>query len=245
MAPLVGIAGSFIFDSVLCVAESVRKDFARWAVPWKRSRFLVVRFGIEVAKPVPRQERLVGNVARLVGRKGHPILIEAWRHVLSDDRAAGWTLELWGEGPDRPLLERLVASVPGVTLVGSVHDASQHIGRFEIIVLPSLREGLPLTVLEAMAAGCPVVASDLPGCREVLGDTAGILVAPGDAVALSAALLELIADPTRRAELARAGQRRVAEMFCPQEMVDRYHAAMTGSAYRGRWPRPLENSVGA
>jgi glycosyltransferase involved in cell wall biosynthesis len=86
-------------------------------------------------------------------------------------------------------------------------------GQFDVFALPSRYEGLPYAPLEAMRAGTPVVLSDVAGNREVAADEAGVLVPAGDASALAHALLELLGDPARRAELGARGKRRVAEHF--------------------------------
>src|SRR5579884_271125 len=229
MAPVAGAVGSLLFSRVLCVGQSVADEFSRWAIPGRRDRFAVVRFRLAPSAPVEKPGKLVGCVARLVGRKGHPVLIEAWSQVMQDPRATGWQLELWGEGPDRELLEQLSLGVPGIRLLGAVERAADEVGRFDILVLPSLREGLPIALLEAMAADCAVVASDLPGCREVIADGAGVLVPAGDATALAQALLELIADPAKRQQLARQG-RRAEQLFSREQMVDAYYRAICGHA---------------
>lgn len=83
----------------------------------------------------------------------------------------------------------------------------------DIITVPSIFKGFGLTALEAMAVKRPVVASTAGGLPEVLGSDAGILVTPGDPVALSDALEKLIVDPDLRAQLGKAGRQRVEEKF--------------------------------
>ncbi len=228
--PVIGTLGPYLFDCLLPVAEVVRAQFARWAPPWRRGRFQVVHAGVEEPPPVAEvRERVVGVVARLVGRKGHRVLLDAWARVQQDDEGAEWSLELWGEGPDRDLLQDQIARLGighSVRMLGSVPDAASRLGEFPMIALPSLREGLPLLLIEAMAAGVPVVASDLPGTRELIGERAGLLVPPQDVDALSEALLSLVRDPARRSELAQAGRRRVREHFSRSRMVRDYLDAL-------------------
>lgn len=228
--PVVGTLGPYLFDGLLPVADVVRAQFTRWAPRSRRDRFRVVHAGVEEPAPVlAARECVVGAVARLVGRKGHRVLLDAWQRVQQDDEGAKWSLELWGEGPERDALEEQIERLgigDTVSLLGSMPDAAQRLGEFPMIVLPSLREGLPLVLIEAMAAGVPVVASDLPGSRELVGDSAGLLVPPVDADALSEALLSLIRDPARRAELAEAGRLRVHKHFSRSRMARDYLNAL-------------------
>jgi glycosyltransferase involved in cell wall biosynthesis len=134
-------------------------------------------------------------------------------------------MELWGEGPDRPALEHereRLGLGDSVRFAGFVHPASERLGGIGLLALPSLREGLPLVLVEAMMAGTPVVASDLPSCRELLGGDAGVLVPPGDVAAWSRSLLDLISDEARRMALGRAGARRVSWAFAPERMEAGY-----------------------
>jgi L-malate glycosyltransferase len=225
VAPIVGFVGAFAFDRLLFVAQSVRDECARFAPPWRRERFQVVHAGVDLPPPTERRRKSVGVIARLVERKGHAVLLDAWQRVKQDPAAADWTLELWGEGPERERIEALAEGLDCV-VAGAVPRAAERVGEFAIVALPSLREGLPIVLIEAMAAGCAVVASDLPGCRELVGEGAGILVPPGNADALAAALLALTRDPERRAALGRAGRERVAAAFDRRRMLDDYDRAL-------------------
>lgn len=230
MAPVVGVVGAYLVDGVLLVAEAVRSEFSRFSPPHRRHRFAVVHAGVEMPEPAPIQERTVGVLARLVHRKGHDVLLRAWALVRVDERSTGWRLELWGDGPERLAIERQIERLglgDSVTIRGSVMNAAARVGEFPVVALPSLREGLPLSLMEAMAAGCAVIASDLPGTRELV-DTAGILVAEGDEDALAAGLLELFSDEERRAALGSAARARVVERFGRQRMIAAYGEALLG-----------------
>jgi glycosyltransferase involved in cell wall biosynthesis len=94
---------------------------------------------------------------------------------------------------------------------GTRHDVVDQLASFDIFVLPSFWEGHPIVLLEAMAAGLPVVASGIDGVREVLEDRrTGLLVPPADPMALAGAILELAADSGRAAQLGRAAAEAVA-----------------------------------
>ena len=114
-------------------------------------------------------------------------------------------LHVYGEGPDRPRIERAIATFgvgDRVTLHGSVARPQDALTSAGMLVLPSLAEGFGLVLIEAMAAGVPVVATDVPGVRDVVRDgETGLLVPAGDAVAVSGALRRVIGEPSLRDRL--------------------------------------------
>lgn len=146
--------------------------------------------------------------AGVVGtRKGVDLLLEAWHSVPSAD----WTLHLYGP-PDGDFA--LPEAVPGVVVHGEVEPATVQtaLATASIAVLPSREEAFPMFLLEAMAHRCAIVATDVGGVRELMGE-AGELVPNDDAAALGRALERLISDPRSRQELAAAAGQRAAERF--------------------------------
>ncbi len=151
-------------------------------------------------------------VGRLVANKGPGLFVEA----LGTLAAAGleFTADVVGDGPLRARLEAQVARL-GLTGVvsfcGEVADVADRLREADVMVRPSLTEGLPLTVLEAMASGACVLASDIPGNAELVepGES-GLLFRPGDAGDLARQLKALMADPALRRRLAAEGCRRSA-----------------------------------
>jgi glycosyltransferase involved in cell wall biosynthesis len=226
-ALVIGSIAPYVFDRLLPVANYVLEDIQRFAPPPARRAFKVVYAGIDIPKTPAsaHRDRVVGVVARLVRRKGHRVLLEAWRELVHDHVADGWTLEIWGDGPERSALVDLARTLGidnRVFFRGTVPDANRRLSRFPIVVLPALYEGLPIVLMEAMASGCCVVASDLPGCRELVTDGTGVLVPPGDALAIRDALRDLLEHPERREEIARKGQARVIGFFTRERMVADY-----------------------
>jgi len=107
---------------------------------------------------------------------------------------------------------------------------------FDVFVLPSLFEGLPVVLIEAMAAGCAVVATRIGGVEEVVVDSFnGILVQPGDSQSLASALRSLITDSEMRKRLGEQAQRHAAQEFSAKVMVER-----TEAVYRELVPRLFE-----
>lgn len=160
---------------------------------------------------------LILAIARLHAQKGLEHLIAAARHVPEAVFAVA------GEGPERVALERAVVG-EGVSdrfhLLGHRTDISELLAASDLFVLPSLFEGLPVSVLEAMAAGTPVVASDVPGTREaVIDQVTGTLVAPADAMALAAGIRRVLSDRALAGRLAANGRARVADHFSADAMA--------------------------
>ena len=224
-AVVLGVASPYLFDRVLFVADHVRRTVSRFTLPTRRGRFAVVYAGVELDGTEEAREQAVGVVARLAPTKGHGTLLHAWRGVVTDQRANGWRLEIWGDGAERATLAQLACALgieSTVVFRGTVTDAGRKLGRFAVVVLPSLYEALPLVLIEAMARRCCVVASDIPGCREVLGADSGVLVPPNDSSALARALLRMIVSPEDRDAYGERARARVEQRFRRDRMVSDY-----------------------
>jgi glycosyltransferase involved in cell wall biosynthesis len=171
-------------------------------------------------------EFLVGTVGRLVEQKGHRVLIEAAAQLRA--RGVGLHVAIVGEGPWRRRLEQEIRRqglADRVRLVGRMDRPDYWTRAFDLFVLPSLWEGLPYALLEAMAAGLPVVATRTGGIAEALAEgKAGWLVPAGDAAALAEAIHRLAADPTLRETLGREARQRAWAHYRAQEMVARHIA---------------------
>ena len=133
-----------------------------------------------------------------------------------------------GEGPERRRLEEL-SQARGVRLLlpGFLDDPYPTLAAFDVAVLPSRAEGLPMVVLESMALGVPTVATSVAGTPElVLDGESGLLVPPGDAPALAAALARLLGDGELRHRLGVAGARRVEAHFGLDAMLRGFEAQL-------------------
>jgi starch synthase len=151
-------------------------------------------------------------------RKGLDVLAVAWRRLVSQCPARDLRLSLVGTGPDAPELQALLHGVPQVDWYDEyVTDRSEialRLAAADVFVFPSRHEGFAVAPLEAMASGVPVVAAAAAGVVELLSHgAAGIVVAPGDADALAAAVGALVDDPARRALLGAAARSRVEDGY--------------------------------
>jgi glycosyltransferase involved in cell wall biosynthesis len=203
----------------------------RYGLPQDRLTVIVNGVDTDFLTPTPPEEDggppVVLSVARLVPDKDLATLIKAF-HLT---RARHPEAELWlvGDGPRRPALEQLAREgdgVPRVKFFPSSPDLRPFWRRAGLLALSSVYEGLPNVVLEAMAAGLPVVATRVGGIPEavVSGET-GWLVPPRDVPGLAGALEKLLADPEARRSLGRAGRRRAEELFSFPAMVGRHEEA--------------------
>jgi len=175
---------------------------------------------------LPEQLRgrpLVGVVARLEPEKGVDVLLRAAARIV--ERMPECAFMVVGDGPLRATLEAEAASLglgSHVHFLGFRPDARALLPLLEVLVVPSLSEGAPLVVLEAMAAGVPVVASAVGGIPDqIRHDQEGLLVPPGDDTALAAAVLSLLEDPALARRYGEAGRSKVEQECQFEEMVDR------------------------
>jgi protein-tyrosine-phosphatase len=173
---------------------------------------------------------LIGTAGRLSPVKGHAGLLRAARIVLEQLPTA--RVAVAGDGP---LAGELRASAVRLGIdrqclwLGARSDVYDLMSAMDVFVLPSLHEGIPMAVLEAMALGTPVVATNVGGIPEVIQHgTNGLLVPAGDDCALAEACLELAADPTRARALGAAARRTVEEAFSHErsgrDLVDAYRS---------------------
>jgi glycosyltransferase involved in cell wall biosynthesis len=226
---------------VLCVCEAER-DIALRLGAGARAR--VVHNGIEPRTPGPLAPRfadlaarpLIVAVSELFRRKGVPTLIAAVPAILAANPDA--VLVVAGEGPDRAEAERAREALDPelaerVHLAGHVADPSGLLAAADVFVNPALAEAFPYGILEAMAAGAPCVVTDAGGSAEAVVDgESGLVVAPGDAGALAAAVNRLLADRAAAERFGAAAAERVRERFTRERMIagiEAVYAELTGA----------------
>jgi glycosyltransferase involved in cell wall biosynthesis len=173
---------------------------------------------------LPKDAQLIICIGRLVEEKAHEILIQAMGLVCSDWPKA--FLLIAGGGLLHDDLKRQVSGSGlenNVRLLGNREDVQRLLGSADIFVLSSRREGLPMALLEAMAAGLPVVSTRVGGIDEVVRDgVEGWLVPAGDAKALSEALLQALRHPEQRERMGQAARRRIEQGYTLDRMNEQY-----------------------
>jgi glycosyltransferase involved in cell wall biosynthesis len=165
---------------------------------------------------------VIGYIGQLIHRKGIDILLRA----LADLNMPNVRLALVGEGEQQDFLATLAdrLDIAGqVRFFGFRKDRISLLKGFDIFVLPSMLEGIPRCLMEAMAAGVPVLANDIPGCQElVVNNVTGLAVKVDSSRSLAAGITELLTDESLRHRLSTAGRMFVSERFSSNRMANQY-----------------------
>jgi glycosyltransferase involved in cell wall biosynthesis len=236
----------------LCVSDAVRQVLEQHGVPAERLRVVHScidpkridevsggnRSAVREELGIPAGAGLIGVVGSLVPHKGHRHLLAAMPRILSERPEA--RLVIFGDGPleaelRRDCWERGLQTL--VTFAGFRADVARYLHAFDIFAHPSVEEGLGTSILDAMAARLPVVASRAGGIPEVVvhGET-GWLVPPASPTELAGALITLLEDPRRRTQFGEAGRARVEADFSIRALGDSVLAAYADTL--AAQPRP-------
>jgi glycosyltransferase involved in cell wall biosynthesis len=222
-------------DTTVTVSDALRDELIRNGL--RHDRVEVVYNGVAEGPELSASVRaaydrelningaVVAAVGRLAAQKAHDRFLDAAAIVLQSRPST--TFLIVGDGRLRNDLRKQTAALGighAVRLTGSRGDARQLIARADLLAFSSNWEGLSIAALEALAAGTPVVSTDVAGMRELLGSGAGKIVQGFEPRELAAAIVELLDDPARRRQMAAAGRRLVADRFSMDAMEDRYAA---------------------
>jgi glycosyltransferase involved in cell wall biosynthesis len=222
------------FDAIGAVSEVIAEKLVSFGV--QSERINVIANGIDAGafdsaestagdSTRPPGERVLGIVGRLDLQKGFEYLLTAVAALRSSFPEL--RLLIVGEGPDRGKIEELVSRqglADHVTMAGRQTDMPKIYGSFDIFVLPSLNEGLPMTLLEAMAAGKAIIATRVGAVPKVVTDgVTGLLVDPGNVTSLTHAISQLLCDPGRCRLLGRNARTHVESHYTTAVMVQKYH----------------------
>ena len=230
--------------TVTTMNREMREHLVSLGSPAERTIVLPMGVDLGAVRPagagVDRVPLRVLFAGRLVEKKGLDVLLRAMRQVTS---ATGWSLDVVGDGPLREALRSASEDLSGrVRFLGQQTrpELARSMYEADLMVFPSVvassgdQDGLPVTLLEAMAAGCAIVASRLPGIDEAIEDgVSGVLVPTGDERALGEAIDELLGDPERRRRSA--VRRRSGPIF--SRSIGSPNASSSCSRTRRRWVR--------
>jgi glycosyltransferase involved in cell wall biosynthesis len=223
---------------IVTVSEGQARELVEEFGICPREKMEVISLGFDLSRfPAASAERLgaefraelgagdapvIAIVGRLVPIKNHDLLLEAVAEL--ERRGREFVLAIVGGGPEEARLRRRVGELglaARVRFVGWRSDLDRVYGGSDIVALTSVNEGTPVCLIEALAAGRPVVATDVGGVRDVLdGGRLGTIVPPGDPLGFADALDELLADAERRRALGRAGSVAVRSTYGIDRLLD-------------------------
>jgi glycosyltransferase involved in cell wall biosynthesis len=226
-------------DRVVTVSRALQEMLVRRGIPPTRIRLIYnavdtgpgeVTGNVNALKQshgISQNRLVVGVVGRLNPEKGQFIFLKALRRVL--EQCPDIAVLMVGEGRDRSELERYCSAhglTDQVVFTGYRENMTEYYRAMDLLVLPSLSEGLPNTLLEAMAHGVPVLATRVGGVPEIIDRDNGVLVPPGDPERLADGMIDLLRDPVRRNELGQRGRASLFPKFSPE-----HRAAQIRSVY--------------
>jgi glycosyltransferase involved in cell wall biosynthesis len=224
--------------ALIAVSPEVRDDLVSLGVA-PREKFTVVRLGIELdervgtdsdgpradmrrALGIPADRFVVGWIGRMTGVKRTDDVLLAVRALR--ERGVDTVLCMVGDGPDRDAVERRahqLGIVRDSLFLGYQEEVASYYAAFDALILPSANEGTPVSAIEALAGGRPVVATRVGGVPDVVRDGVdGFLVEPGDVDAMAERLSALAADPPLRHRMGEAGRASVHERYSVERLLD-------------------------
>lgn len=227
-------AGSWIFKnatSIICLTRSDAHEVARFGCPQEKIRIIPNAVDTELFRPRPDQEEdgMILWAGRFVREKGLEYLIEAAKEITARHHEV--KLILAGDGPQRPKIMSLAHEFglnESIIFTGALpkEQIAELLGKASIFVLPSLKEGLPKALLEAMAAGKAVVASDIPGVDEIIENHRnGLLVPPKNSERMAEAIAKLLIDGGLRERIGSEARRLVLKRYGWDGILDRIESA--------------------
>ncbi len=235
---------------VSCISHFCRSQAMMFSDPSHWQKLHIVHCGVEPERyasmtKAPGQRSLL-FVGRLAAVKGLPVLLDAMRS-LSD---TGVTLQVIGDGPDRKALEALSQEydlTDRVTFLGyrSQSEVSELLANADALVLPSFAEGVPVVLMEAMAAARPVIATQVAGVSELVETgISGLLCPPGDAQAMASAIRHVVEDTKAAERMGEAGRAAVISEFNADIEAARLVTLLDGY-FTGQVPALRPNPTGS
>lgn len=221
---------------IICVSRYDRDLARRYAIA-PDARLHTVWNGIKDteirAAPGSGTEPVVTMVARFAAQKDHATLLQAMALIGN----LAWRLRLVGDGPLLAEVKALASSLgleDRVEFLGARSDVMALLAQSDVFVLASRFEGLPISILEAMRAGLPVIASNVGGVPELVDGETGVLVSPGDAVGLANALERLLGNRELLAAMGARGRKKYERDFKASVMIEKTLDIYRASLLRSR-----------
>jgi len=223
-------------DRVVAVSNAVSNDLVKRGL--KKEKITTIYNGLKICdNPITYDNSrirpkcglsndsfVIGTVGRLTKIKGHYYLIKAMPFILKE--ITNCQLVIAGDGPLKEDLKNLIEELnltPNIKIIGYIQDIDQFLSMINLFILPSISEGLPISLLEAMALGKPALCSAVGGIPEVITSlNYGILFPPADHISIADAVKNIFKDQERMNEIAVAGSRLIKEKFSSTIMAKQY-----------------------
>ena len=230
---------------VACISHFARSQAMLFSNPADWPKLRIIHCGViperyEVPPKSPSAQVDLLFVGRLTGIKGLRILFKALEQARKSHPEL--RLKLVGDGDDRAWAQAEATRLGGIELLGfqSQAEVAQHLAQADMLVLPSFAEGVPVVLMEAMAAARPVIATRVGGVSELVEDgISGLLVAPGEVDGLAQAIQSLADDSEKRARMGQAGQRMVQDQFDIRQEAARLLGLFQGTSNDAPRPDPV------
>ena len=224
-------------EFVACISHFCRSQGMMYAPRAHWDRLRIVHCAVdphEYGKDRAAPGKRLLFVGRLSAVKGVPVLLDAFASIRAAHPDA--ELTLIGDGPERAALETQAAGMQGITFAGyrSQGEVAAELEQTDIFVLPSFAEGVPVVLMEAMAARVPVVTTRIAGIPELVQDgVSGRIVHPGDGADLADAIVTLLGDGDMRARMGAAGRQKIEKDFALPNEAAWLQALFEGTAPDG------------
>ncbi len=224
------------FGRIVAVSEEVKADMLKYMVPEEKIRVIdngidLERFNREISTENLRKEfglngdsKIIGTIGSLGHEKAHINLLKAARGVIEVHKSVRFLIV--GDGPLREYLREEAVSLgieDHIIFPGYRKDIPELLSLMDIFVLPSIKEGLPMVLLEAMAAKKPVIATRVGAVPKVIThNISGLLIEPGDINELKKSIIELISSDSKAVQISPLGYQKVKESFSSEVMAGEY-----------------------
>jgi len=225
---------ALFYDKIICVSEYDQKTAIRNKI-CKKNKLTVIHNGIDIEKisfltKEKAQKKLIGKVspfiigtiAEYTKNKGLIYLLKAIKNI--KDQEIDIILIGSGENPDKEKLKSFIKkyNLKNINFIEFIDNAASYLKSFDIFILPSLKEGLPYTILEAMAAEIPIIATDVGGIPEIIkNDINGILIKPKNPKLIKEKILHLINNPEISKDLSQKAKIRINKKFTLKRMIQK------------------------
>lgn len=219
---------SSCFDRTVAVSEDIRTTFMNYH-GFREEKVTVVHNGIEMPFHAPATSRrgqfVVGSSGRFFAVKDYPLMVEIARKLL--EIRANFRFELAGDGPERKTIQELIRKYgmgKNFILQGFIEDTADFYRGLDLYLNTSHHEGIPMSVLEAMSHGLPVVASDVGGLKEIVADgREGYLVKNRHPEEFADKCLKIYENDSLRQTMSAAAREKVKSVFSTEHMVQNYY----------------------